>query len=134
MAGDDSRAPSRREALMLSLDWTRPSGPLEWVSCVAPVVTQAVAGAGHWVFFEYWMSRLPLPLTTADRDHDCWWLLSMRQIEVSRTLVFDDPRRVRTVFEQLLAGNMNLGPPSTPRSSSPRKSPARHRAPSPPGC
>src|SRR5580698_6019946 len=48
MAGDDSRAPSRREALMLSLDWTRPSGPLEWVSCVAPGVTQAVAGAGHW--------------------------------------------------------------------------------------
>ena len=57
------------------------------------------------------MSRLPLPLTAADRDHDCWWQLSMRQIEVSRTLVFDDPRRVRTVFEQLLAGNMNLGRP-----------------------
>ena len=33
---------------MLALDWTRPSGPLEWVTCVAPVVTQAVAGAGHW--------------------------------------------------------------------------------------
>ena len=33
---------------MIALDWTRPSGPLEWVSCVAPVVTQAVAGAGHW--------------------------------------------------------------------------------------
>jgi hypothetical protein len=33
---------------MLSLNWTRPSRPLEWVSCVAPVVTQAVAGAGHW--------------------------------------------------------------------------------------
>jgi len=33
---------------MLSLDWTRPSRPLEWVTCVAPVVTQAVAGAGHW--------------------------------------------------------------------------------------
>ena len=63
------------------------------------------------VFFEYWMSRLPLPLTGADRDHGCWWQLSMRQIEVSRTLVFDDPRRVRTVFEQLLAANMNLGRP-----------------------
>jgi hypothetical protein len=33
---------------MLSLDWTRPSRPLEWVSCVAPGVTQAVVGAGHW--------------------------------------------------------------------------------------
>ena len=63
------------------------------------------------VFFEYWMNRIPLPLTAADRDHGCWWQLSMRQIEVSRTLVFDDPRRVRTVFEELLAGNMNLGRP-----------------------
>jgi len=33
---------------MLSLDGTRPSRPLEWVTCVAPVGTQAVAGAGHW--------------------------------------------------------------------------------------
>ena len=63
------------------------------------------------VFFETWMSRLPLPLTDADREHGCWWQLAMRQVEVSRTLVFDDPRRVRTVFEELLAGNMNLGRP-----------------------
>ena len=63
------------------------------------------------VFFETWMSRIPLPLTAADRDHGCWWQLAMRQVEVSRTLVFDDPRRVRTVFEELLAGNMNLGRP-----------------------
>ena len=63
------------------------------------------------VFFESWMNRIPLPLTDADRDHGCWWQLSMRQIEVSRTLVFDDPRRVRALFEELLAGNMNLGRP-----------------------
>ena len=63
------------------------------------------------VFFEHWMNRIPLPLTDADRAHGFWWELSMRQIEVSRTLVFDDPRRVRTVFEELLAGNMNLGRP-----------------------
>ena len=24
------------------------------------------------VFFETWMSRIPLPLTGADRDHGCW--------------------------------------------------------------
>ena len=63
------------------------------------------------LFFDQWMARIPVPLTQADRDHDCWWQLAMRQIEVSRTLVFDDPRRVRTVFEQLLAGNMDLGRP-----------------------
>ena len=33
---------------MLTLDGNRPSGALEWVSRVAPVVTQAVVGAGHW--------------------------------------------------------------------------------------
>jgi hypothetical protein len=63
------------------------------------------------VFFETWMDRIPLPLTADDRAHGCWWQLAMRQVEVSRTLVFDDPRRVRTVFEELLAGNMNLGRP-----------------------
>ena len=33
---------------MLTLDGTRPSGTLEWVSRVAPAVTQAAVGAGHW--------------------------------------------------------------------------------------
>jgi hypothetical protein len=38
----------RRVALMSRLDGTRPSGTLEWVSPVIPVVTQAAVGAGHW--------------------------------------------------------------------------------------
>jgi hypothetical protein len=33
---------------MLALDGTRPSGALEWVPRLAPVVTQAAVGAGHW--------------------------------------------------------------------------------------
>src|SRR5438552_13213424 len=33
---------------MLHLDGARPSRTLGWVSLVAPVVTQAAAGAGHW--------------------------------------------------------------------------------------
>jgi hypothetical protein len=48
MARDDSRAQHRRVALMLTLDGIRPSGALEWVSHVAPVVTRAVVGAEHW--------------------------------------------------------------------------------------
>jgi hypothetical protein len=48
MARDDSRAQWRRVAVLLTLDGTRPSGALEWVSPVAPVVTQAAVGAGHW--------------------------------------------------------------------------------------
>ena len=61
------------------------------------------------VFFQRWMSRLPLPLTEADRDAGYWWELSMRQIEVSRTLVFDAPRRARAFFEALVVDNLDLG-------------------------
>jgi hypothetical protein len=61
------------------------------------------------VFFQRWMSRLPLPLTDHDRDAGYWWELSMRQIEVSRTLVFDAPRRARAFFEALVTDNLDLG-------------------------
>ena len=49
MAGDDSKAPSPyRWALMRLLDGGRPSRTLGWMQAVAPVVTQAAVGAGHW--------------------------------------------------------------------------------------
>ena len=35
----------------------------------------------------------------------------MRQVEVSRTLVFDDPRRARRFFEALVADNIDVGRP-----------------------
>jgi len=38
----------RRLVLLRLLDGTRPSGALGWVSPVAPAVTQAAVGAGHW--------------------------------------------------------------------------------------
>jgi hypothetical protein len=47
MARDDSWARVLRVALPL-LDGFRPSGMLGWVPPVAPVVTQAAVGAGHW--------------------------------------------------------------------------------------
>ena len=57
------------------------------------------------------MARIPLPLTGADRDAGYWWELSMRQIETSRTLVFDDDCHARAFFEALLCENMDLGRP-----------------------
>lgn len=63
------------------------------------------------VFFERWMSRLPLPLTDADRADGYWWELSMRQIEVSRTMVFDAPRHARGFFEALVVDNLDIGRP-----------------------
>jgi hypothetical protein len=47
MASDDSKA-QLRWAFMRLLDGARPSRTLGWVSAVAPVVTRAAAGAGHW--------------------------------------------------------------------------------------
>jgi hypothetical protein len=47
MARDNSWAQVLRAVLPV-LDGTRPAGMLGWVSPVAPVVTQAVVGAGHW--------------------------------------------------------------------------------------
>ena len=62
-------------------------------------------------FFDRWMSRLPLPLTAEDRAAGYWWELSLRQVEVSRTLVFDAPRQARAFFEALIADNLDLGRP-----------------------
>jgi hypothetical protein len=48
MARDDGMAQMYRLVLLRVLDGIRPSGIPEWVSPVAPAVTQAVVGAGHW--------------------------------------------------------------------------------------
>jgi hypothetical protein len=63
------------------------------------------------VFVERWLARLPLPLTDTDRDAGYWWETSMRQVEVSRTIVFDAPRHARGFFEALIVDNLDLGRP-----------------------
>jgi len=62
-------------------------------------------------FFERWMRVIPTPLDSADRAAGYWWDLAMRQVEVSRTLVLDDPRRARGFFESLVADNVDIGRP-----------------------
>jgi len=88
-----------------------------FASCTDPDALQAVCdrlGPGAiTVFFQRWMSVLPLPLTDADHDAGYWWELSMRQIEVSRTLVFHAPRHARGFFEALVADNLDLGRPDS---------------------
>src|SRR5258707_1279760 len=76
---------------------------------------QAICGrrgpAEIQAFFGRWLSRLPVPLTAADRAAGYWWELSMRQVETSRTMVFDAPRQARAFFEALIADNLDLGRP-----------------------
>jgi hypothetical protein len=62
-------------------------------------------------FVERWLAVLPLPLTEHDRAAGYWWELSMRQVEVSRTLVFTQPRHARGFFEALVADNLDIGRP-----------------------
>ena len=79
-------------------------------------------------FFDRWTAVIPTPFTDADRAAGYWWELSMRQVEVSRTLVFDDPRRARGFFEALVTDNVGIGRPErspwcSPPRSAPRASP-----------
>ncbi|MGH3184144.1 MAG: hypothetical protein ACRDOE_19875, partial [Streptosporangiaceae bacterium] len=63
------------------------------------------------VFCERWWAVLPLPLTEADRAAGYWWDISMRQVEVSRTIVFTTPHAARGFFEALCTDNLDIGRP-----------------------
>src|SRR6266699_5810884 len=86
-----------------------------FAACHDPARLQAICDrlgpADIQAFFDRWLARIPTPLTLADQAVGYWWELSMRQIEVSRTLVFDQPRRARGFFEALVADNLDLGRP-----------------------
>ncbi len=86
-----------------------------FAGCDDPARLQALCdrfGPGDvQAFFDRWTAVIPTPFTGADRAAGYWWELSMRQVEVSRTLVFDDPRRARAFFEALVADNIGIGRP-----------------------
>ena len=86
-----------------------------FAACANPDRLQAICdgfGPGDvQAFFDRWIAHIPTPFTPVDRAAGYWWELSMRQIEVSRTLVFDDPRRARVFFEALVADNVAIGRP-----------------------
>jgi hypothetical protein len=68
---------------------------------------QAIPG-----FCERWWTRLPLPLTDADRAGGYWWDIAISQVEVSRTIVFAAPRHARGFFEALCTDNLDIGRPN----------------------
>jgi hypothetical protein len=86
-----------------------------FATCCDPQALQAICdqlGPGDiQAFFDRWIAVIPTPFDQADRAAGYWWELSMRQVEVSRTLVFDQPRRARGFFEALVADNLDLGRP-----------------------
>ena len=81
------------------------------------------------VFVQRWLHRLPMPFGPADRRAGYWWETSMRQVETSRTIVFDAPRRARGFFEALSPTTWTSAARPTWRSSSAATSGATPPAP-----
>src|SRR5882757_7216944 len=104
---------AKRQATKAGIEFTELSNG--FATCAEPAALQAICdrlGPGTiGVFAERWWSIPPLPLTEHDRAAGYWWELSMRQVETSRTLVFDAPRRARGFFEALVTDNLDIGRP-----------------------
>jgi hypothetical protein len=61
--------------------------------------------------FRKWLKRIPLPLRPEDRKAGYDWDLSIWQMEVSLTQIFDRPLRGREFFEEIIRDNLDLGRP-----------------------
>jgi hypothetical protein len=109
---------AKRQATQAGIAFTELSNG--FATCDDPAALQTICdrlGPGAIrVFFQRWSARLPLPLTEHDRAAGFWWELTMRQVETSRTIVFDAPRHARSFFEALVADNLDLAPPRKRRN------------------
>jgi hypothetical protein len=104
-----------------------------FLACDDPVRLQAICDglgpADVQRFFDRWMARLPWPLTAADRAAGYQHRLSIWQLEVSRTQVFDRPVQGRHFFEAVIRENLDLGRPDRISLLFPRRITRRTPAP-----
>jgi hypothetical protein len=104
---------AKRQAIKAGIAFTELSNG--FASCDDPAGLQEICDRLQpgtiEVFAQRWLHRLPMPFGPADRKAGYWWECSMRQIEVSRTIVFDAPRRARWFFEALIGDNLDIGRP-----------------------
>ena len=63
-------------------------------------------------YFARWSTALPLPIGPAERRDGYEYRLSMLQVEVADTRVFDRPLRGRQWFEAVIRDQLSLGRPS----------------------
>ena len=86
-----------------------------FLACGDPARLQAICDglgpADVQRFFDRWQAQLPWPLTAADRRAGYQHRLSIWQLEVSRTQVFDQPVQGRHFFEAVIRENLDLGRP-----------------------
>jgi hypothetical protein len=62
-------------------------------------------------FFRRWLHRLPHPFTRQDREAGHHYQLSILQLEMSLTQVFDRPLHGREFFEEVIRDNLDIGRP-----------------------
>jgi hypothetical protein len=105
---------AKRQAAQAGIGFTELSNG--FAACDDPAALQEICNRLQpgtiEVFAQRWLARLPMPFGPADQRAGYWWEISMRQVEVSRTLVLDAPRRARAFFEALIADNLDIGRPA----------------------
>jgi hypothetical protein len=106
---------AKRQAARAGIGFTELSNG--FAACDDPAALQAICDRLQpgtiEVFAQRWLHRLPMPFGRDDQRAGYWWEISMRQVEVSRTIVFDAPRRARGFFEALIADNLDIGRPAS---------------------
>jgi hypothetical protein len=84
-----------------------------FLSCAEPEQLQEICdslGPEHIErLFPKWLQRVPLPLQAEDRKAGYDWDLSIWQMEVSLTQIFDRHVRGREFFEEVIRDNLDLG-------------------------
>jgi len=85
-------------------------------SCADPAALQAICDrlgpADFQACLDRWLAVVPLPLGPRDRAAGFGYQVSILQLEVSRTQVFDRPLRGREFFEEVIRDHLDLGRPS----------------------
>jgi hypothetical protein len=106
---------AKRQAAAAGIAFTELSNG--FADCADPVALQALCDTLGPTQIQSccnrWLDRLPTPLHGVGEVAGYWWQFSMRQIETSRTIVFDAPRHARAFFEALVADNLDVGRPDT---------------------
>ena len=96
-----------------------------FVDCTQPATLQTICDAlsppDIEAFFTRWQTQLPFPLTPTHAARGFTYQLSVLQLEVSRTQVFDRPLRGREFFESVIRDNLDLGRPDQVQLLFPRK-------------
>jgi len=86
-----------------------------FASCVDPKrlqqICHSLSAEKIQAYFDHWVDKLPWPLTESERSAGYEHRLSIWQVEVSRTQIFQDPVQGRALVESIIRDNLDLGRP-----------------------